>query len=284
MKFNVIGAGRLGKNIALALSTARIASLQSVCNLNPSSAKQSCHDLGLGNAVNQLAELPEADITWITSNDDSIKHIVASLAKLSILKPQSIVVHCSGVLNSALLKPLKAQGCFIATFHPLKAFRAGYLNAYAFKSVDCVLEGDEEACTWLYRSFTQLGAHLFTINSESKAAYHAAACIASNYLLTLASCSEQLLLKAGIPQEQAKLLICKLMQGNLNNLQETQLIADSLTGPLMRGDNETLALHLQAIENPIIEKLYKIAGLATLPLTQLSEDKKQMITELLEDS
>ncbi len=283
MKFNIIGAGRLGKNIALALSAAQIASMQAVCNLKPDSAQQSCQDIGLGYAVNQLAELPEADITWITSNDDAIKPIAASLAELSLLKPRSIVVHCSGVLNSALLEPLKAQGCFIATFHPLKAFRTGYLSADAFKNVDCVLEGDEEACAWLHHSFTQLGAHVFTINSESKAAYHAAACIASNYLITLASCSEQLLLTAGIPQERAKSLICKLMQGNVNNLQETPLIAESLTGPLMRGDNETLVRHLQAIENPLIEKLYKAAGLATLPLTQLSEDKKQMITELLED-
>lgn len=282
MKFNVIGAGKLGKNIALALSSARIASLQSVCNLQPGSAQQSCHDIGLGKAVNQLTQLPKADITWITSNDDAIKSIVDTLAELSLLKPQSMIVHCSGVLNSTLLEPLKAQGCFIATCHPLKAFRAGYLSADAFREVDCVVEGDEEACAWLDHSFTQLGAHVFTINSEAKAAYHAAACIASNYLITLASCSEQLLLNAGIAPEHAKLLICKLMQGNLNNLQETKLIADSLTGPLMRGDTETLALHLQAIENPIIEKLYKAVGLATLPLTQLSEDKKQKITHILE--
>ncbi|CEG59073.1 Rossmann-like and DUF2520 domain-containing protein [Legionella fallonii] len=282
MKFNIIGAGRLGKNIALALSTAQIATLQSVCNQHPGSAKQSCHEMGLGNAVNELTELPEADITWLTSNDDSIKLIVTSLAELSLLKPKSMVIHCSGVLNSTLLEPLRAQGCLVATFHPLKAFRTGYLSADAFNNVDCVVEGDQEVCSWLHQAFTQLGAHLFTINSTAKAAYHAAACLASNYLITLASCSEQLLLKAGIPQEQAKRLICKLMQGNLNNLQEIPVIAESLTGPLMRGDNETLALHLQAIEDPTVEKLYKTAGLATLPLTQLSKDKKQIIAELLE--
>jgi predicted short-subunit dehydrogenase-like oxidoreductase (DUF2520 family) len=72
------------------------------------------------------------------------------------------------------------------------------------------------------------------------------------------------------------------MQGNLNNLQQTTHIAESLTGPLMRGDHETLALHLRAIEDPVMKQFYKTAGLATLPLTQLSKDKKQVITQLLQ--
>lgn len=281
MNFNIIGAGRLGKNIALALSTAQIASLHSVYNLSLKSGKQSCLEIGSGTAVNTIDKLPATDIIWITCNDDSIRHIVKTLSKKSRIKPGNLIIHCSGVLNSTLLEPLKAQGCFIASFHPLKAFRAGYLNANSFKNVDCVLEGDEQACTWLNQSFSTLGANIITIKPEAKAIYHAAACMASNYLITLASCSEELLLKAGINQEQARPIICKLMQGNLNNLQETKLIAESLTGPLMRGDIETLSLHLKAIEHSVMKEFYKAAGLATLPLTQLTKDKQQTITELL---
>ena len=147
--------------------------------------------------------------------------------------------------------------------------------------MDCVLEGDEQACNWLKDSFTLLGANIVTIKPEAKAAYHAAACIASNYLITLASSSEQLFLAAGIPQNQIRQMIGKLMQGNLNNIQDTLQISESLTGPLMRGDTETIKLHLNAIENPSIKDLYKAMGLATLPLTQLPEDKKQFIEKLL---
>ncbi len=281
MKFNIIGAGRLGKNIAMALSTAQIASLQSVYNRTHQSGEEACFKLGSGNAINKIDDLSLADITWITCNDDSIKSIVSILEEHSSLKAGSLVVHCSGVLNSALLAPLKKQGCLIASFHPLKAFRADYLDADAFNHVDCVVEGDEQACAWLHRSFSSLGANIITLKAETKALYHAAACMASNYLITLASCSEQLFLQSGIAQEQARQIICKLMQGNLNNLQETKLISEALTGPLMRGDNETLALHLQAMEDPVMKQLYKAAGLATLPLTQITEDKKQVLTHLL---
>jgi predicted short-subunit dehydrogenase-like oxidoreductase (DUF2520 family) len=284
MKFNIIGAGRLGKNIALALSSAQIASVQSIVNRSVNSSERSCHEIGSGTFVSNIEDLPSANITWITTNDDSIRSIVSILAERAQLNPESLVIHCSGVLNSALLEPLKAQGCFIASFHPLKAFRTGYVDANAFDKVECVVEGDEKACRWLRHSFTALGSNIITIKPDAKVAYHAAACMASNYLVTLASCSEQLLLQAGLTAEQAQKMIGKLMQGNLNNLQETKLIAEALTGPLMRGDKETLSLHLQAIANPILLNFYKAAGLATLPLTQLPNDKKQSIANLLRNA
>jgi predicted short-subunit dehydrogenase-like oxidoreductase (DUF2520 family) len=177
--------------------------------------------------------------------------------------------------------PLKEQGCFIASFHPLKAFAKGYLNTEAFDKVECVVEGDEQVCTWVKNSFTTLGANILTIKPEAKAGYHAAACMASNYLITLASCSEQLLLKAGFTAEAARIIIEKLMQSSLDNLKLISSISEALTGPLMRGDTETLSLHLDAIDDPLLNNFYRAAGLATLPLTQLPEETKQFIAHQL---
>jgi predicted short-subunit dehydrogenase-like oxidoreductase (DUF2520 family) len=280
MKFNIIGAGRLGKNIAQALSTLQLIKLDSICNQNLDSAIQASHAIGRGKAVNHIKELPAVDVTWITSNDDAIAPIVKHLNQSHLIKPRSFVIHCSGVLNSALLAPLKDKGCLVASFHPLKAFTDN-IETNAFKGVDCVLEGDEEVCSWLQSTFTQLGANIITIQPEAKALYHTAAILASNYLITLASCSEELMLKAGIPPHSIRAMICNLMQGNLNNLQRVEHIAQALTGPLMRGDVETLSLHLKTIDNPEIDALYKTAGLATLPLTSLSEETKQRLKKIL---
>lgn len=282
MQYNIIGAGRLGKNIALALTTAQIASLHSICNRSLESAHSACEEIGSGKAVSAIDQLAEVDITWITCNDDSIQLVVENLAQHSALKPKSLVIHCSGVLNSSVLSPLQSLGCSVASFHPLKAFRSNYLDPNAFNNVDCALEGDEEACTWLSNAFSTLGAHIIPIKPEAKAAYHAAACMASNYLITLAACSEELLLHAGLTKKQARTMICNLMQGNINNLKNVTNVHDSLTGPLMRGDNKTLLLHLEAIENPRIKKLYKTAGLATLPLALLEEEKKRVIEKMLQ--
>lgn len=281
MNFNLIGAGKLGKNIALALSVNKLANLQSICNQSLDSALNACNHIGSGTATSQIESLKKADVTWITCNDDSISTIVGTLNQSSILQPGSIVVHCSGALSSSILSPLKAQGFSVASFHPLKAFKANYLSANAFDTVDCILEGDEAACSWLKSVFTPLNANIIPIQTEYKAAYHAGACIASNYLITLASTAQHLFQQAGIPQQQAQEMICKLMQGNINNMVESQQIKSSLTGPLMRGDVHTISLHLQSIKQPEIAKLYKSAGLATLEMTELSIDKKNLLIELL---
>lgn len=279
MKCNLIGAGRLGKNIAL--STKHIITSFSICNRNPVSAQKASHELGFGLAVANIEQLPAAEITWISCNDDAIHEVVETLTRHPVLKPGSFVIHCSGALNSNILAPLKAQGCLVGSFHPLKAFKTNYLDPAAFNKVDCILEGDDEVCAWLKQSFMELGANLITIQPEAKTAYHAAACMASNYLITLASCSEALFLQAGIDSQQSRRMMLNLMQGNLHNLQQIESIAESLTGPLVRGDINTISLHLQSIQNSNIKQFYQTAALCTLPLTQLSEEMKQKIHAML---
>ena len=281
MRSNLIGAGKLGKNIAHSLVTKNLITLQSICNRSLESAKKACQEIGAGNYVAHFEQLPKADLIWICSSDDSIQLIVEQLLNYALIKKDSIVIHCSGALSSDILSPLKSQGCHIASLHPVKAFKSEPLVANAFDQVVCTIEGDEVACTWLQQTFPELGAELIKINSEGKAGYHAAASIASNYLITLAACSEELLLKAGIKKDQARTIICKLMQGTINNLQESDLIANALTGPLMRGDSNTIALHLQAIESPTTLALYKTAGIATLPLTHHLEQKTRLALEKL---
>lgn len=282
MRCNIIGAGRLGKNFARALNSAQIISSLTVCNRSLESAQQACKDIGTGLAVSQIKQLPEAEITWLCCNDDVIPQIVAELVREAKLKPGSFVVHSSGVLNSSLLAPLKHLGCSIASFHPLKAFKIGYIDAAAFHQVDCVLEGDAVVCDWLKTSFSQLGAYVSNLLPENKALYHAAACIASNYLVTLVAYSEELLLNAGLPSEQARRMLVNLVQGNINNIQQVTAVSEALTGPLARGDVNTIALHLEALENPQLRQLYQAAGQATLALTTLTAEQKEQIGALLE--
>lgn len=280
MNFNLIGAGRLGQNIALNLVSTGLGQLACICNQSLASANQAQKIIGQGQGMAQIKELPPADITWITAKDDAIPSIVHELAQNPHLKANSFIIHCSGALNSKSLAPLKAKGCAIASFHPLKAFKSGNVYNGIFEKVDCVIEGDDAVCTWLQQSFTQLGAQISTIEPESKALYHAAAVIASNYLVTLAACSEQLLLKAGINSTHAHAMLGHLMQGSLDNVQQSPHIADALTGPLVRGDNKTISLHLAALEDESIIKLYKAAGLASLPLTQLDDAQQLVFKEL----
>lgn len=283
MQCNIIGAGRLGKNIARALSSEKIISSLTICNRSLNSATQACKEIGLGIAVENIEQLPPADVIWLCCNDDEIPQLIDLMLQGFCLKAGSFVIHCSGVLSSKVLNPLKSKGCKVASFHPLKAFKTNYLEADSFNKIDCIIEGDDLVCDWLKHSFLQLGASISTIQPANKALYHAAACMASNYLITLASCSEALFLKAGLDGEQSRRMLVNLMQGNVTNLQPTKLISESLTGPLARGDINTILLHLEALDNSHIKPLYKAAGLATLALTQLTQEKSEALQRILEE-
>ena len=281
MKFNIIGSGRLGINLALSLIANENNQLIAICNSSLSSATAAVNLLNAGQAVARLADLPAVKLTLITTPDDQIQAVANELANSGFILPGHVVAHCSGVQRSAILKPLQDKGCLIASIHPLKAFRANHTQHDAFHGIDCVVEGDDLAVQLLSRSFTEMGAHVMPIVAAQKSTYHAAAVMATNYLVTLANCSIDLLLTAGIDELDAHQMIHRMMQSSLTNLQQTNHPAQALTGPLARGDVKTINQHLQAIKPPHIEALYRAAGLATLPLIQVDKAVLLMLEEEL---
>jgi predicted short-subunit dehydrogenase-like oxidoreductase (DUF2520 family) len=278
MHINIIGAGRLGKNLARALVTQHNVDLV-VCNSHLESSKIAAKAIGYGYAVANLAELPPADITFITTPDDEIQFIIEQL--LQMHRPAHIISHCSGVYSSQLLKPLQNQNHQIVSIHPLKAFRSNHIEDNAFSQCDCVIEGDSLAVETLSRLFTTMNANILTINAAKKHIYHAAAVMASNYIVTLAACARTLMQQSGLTPTEAQQITQNLMQQSLNNLKQTTDVKNALTGPLARGDIKTIATHLSAITEPNILELYQYAGLATLPLTQLDDDRLKALTQQL---
>lgn len=283
MQFNIIGAGRLGKNLALALVNSRLAQLAAVCNSSLGSAEQAIQQIGSGFAVAHLTELPKVNLTFITTPDDLISSVALQLAQEKQIAVDSFVVHCSGVLNSTELTPLKTQGCHIASVHPLKAFRKENLDQNAFKHCDCVVEGDEPAVELLASLFKQLGATIIPIKANAKTIYHTAAVIASNYLVTLAATAAELLQDAGIEAKLAQQMIVNLMTSSLNNVQQASEVKNALTGPLARGDINTINRHLIALDSHPADELYRHAALATLPMTDLDIELKKALSALLQN-
>ena len=85
------------------------------------------------------------------------------------------------------------------------------------------------------------------LDSASKALYHAAACAASNYLVTLVDYAACLMVKAGVPPDVAMPALLPLVAGTVENL-ETVGLPDALTGPIARGDVGTVKGHLAALQ------------------------------------
>jgi predicted short-subunit dehydrogenase-like oxidoreductase (DUF2520 family) len=159
------------------------------------------------------------------------------------LEPGPWVSHVSGATPLAALDPHERR----FGLHPLQTFTRGrgaeQLDG-AFAAVTAETAEAREVGLWLART---LGLEPFLLADEKRAAYHAGAAIASNYLVTLRRAAGSLLEAAGAPPEA----LDPLMRRTIENGFE-------LTGPISRGDWETVDAHLAAIrtERPELEPMY----------------------------
>ncbi|KAF5279904.1 hypothetical protein FQR65_LT15155 [Abscondita terminalis] len=270
----------LGKTIGKLFFAHDVGYIQGICNTTIKSSKEAVNFIGQGGVIKSINELLPADITLITTPDDQIELCCQQLAKNLNLKKDSIVLHCSGSLSSDVLKIIKEKNCFIASAHPMRSFAKPDISFKQYAGTYCAIEGDNEAVNIIKELFTKIGSVVYSIDKEKKSSYHASGVFASNYLVTLCQNSLLCLKDAGVESEISMKIIASLMQSTLNNLETTLSPEKSLTGPIKRGDINTITKHLNALPEPLAD-LYKTLGLATLDIANLPGDKEKKIAELL---
>ncbi|QTS83639.1 Rossmann-like and DUF2520 domain-containing protein [Coxiella endosymbiont of Amblyomma nuttalli] len=277
MKINFIGAGKLGKNIARQIVINNAAEIQGICNRQ--SGINAVNFIGQGKIYKNINTLPPADLTFITTPDDDICTCCEKLARSNNLKKESIVAHCSGALTSNQLISVKKKNCSIASVHPLRSFIGE--NTIQLEGAYCTIEGDQNAVEQLSQLFSTIGYLVYPIDQSKKIIYHAASIFASNYLVTLYESALVCLKEADIEDVTATRMMINLMKNTLDNIDITRSAERSLTGPIKRGDSNTIGKHLRVLSKIGLSELYKKLGLMTLNIANLSTLKKEKIKQVL---
>ncbi len=284
--FAIIGCGRVGTALARHLAGAgyRPAGFAS---RRDESAKAAAE---LADAPDKWVADPreaarQAQILLITTPDGVIADVCREIAEKGGIQKHAVVLHCSGALASTILSPAAKSGAFIGSMHPLQSFAADR-PGNPFADIMMAVEGDAVAVDTAIAVASDLGATPFTIQTDKKTLYHASAVAASNYLVTLMGLAVDLMAASGAPREEAFRILKPLVTGTLGNV-ETLGSIDALTGPIARGDLDTVAAHIEAIENLSADmlKLYKQFGQATVPVARakgtLSETAARRLQEML---
>ena len=281
LKLNVIGCGRLGKTLAFLLRKSNRVCIQDIYNSSISSSENAVAFIGEGTACHALKQFRSADLYLIATPDDAIETACKQLVEQAAPKPGSLVFHCSGLLSSDSLESVRAVGCYTASAHPIFSFSNPLKDVENFAGTYCSLEGDEQALEIISPVIAGIGAQIFLLSKESKALYHAACVFSCNYLITLSAMAEDCYQKARLPHDLAKTLVNSLMMQTLNKLRDTSALK-ALTGPIQRGDKETLKKHLHVLK-PFseLEQVYKSLGKSTVPLTALVPELKKALEQLL---
>ncbi|MFH2092586.1 MAG: Rossmann-like and DUF2520 domain-containing protein [Pseudomonadota bacterium] len=285
-KFAVIGCGRLGISLAVFLSKKGFIA-HGFSSKSMASAQKAMEFAGSGAVFKQPCEaVKSADIVFLTTPDTTIEPVCEMIAQHKGFSSRQTVFHLSGALSSKILEPAKSCGAAIGSIHPLQAF-APYEPGQAsqFKAINISIEGDDKAVELGQAIVEALEAQAFTIPTHSKTLYHAAAVVASNYLVTLEHFALELLKQADLSEPEAYRILEPLIMGTLKNIRSKGSVK-GLTGPVARGDHKIVSHHLNDIDEklPQFSMLYRLLGRHTLEIADqggsLNQDAKKVLEAL----
>ena len=231
----IIGRGRVGSSLAAAAEAAGIPARLT--------ASADAADAASG-ATAALLCVP----------DEAISDVAAAVATAEVAP--GLVGHTSGANTLDALDPATAAGAAAFSLHPLQTF-PGPDTAVA--GIPAAIAGSTEGAEGFAESLAHaLGMRPFPVSEDQRAAYHAAASIASNFLIALEESAAGLLDEAGI--EDGRELLAPLVLATAANWAEHG--GDALTGPIARGDHKTVERHLAALTESAPELIPMYEALA----------------------
>jgi predicted short-subunit dehydrogenase-like oxidoreductase (DUF2520 family) len=260
----IIGAGRLGLAMGLALKAAGY-KIDVVAARRASTARQAAKAIGpqtLALSADQLNRLSSGDrerlmrstLVLITTPDDVIADVSLQLARIFEPEPTSkgsaaahrIVLHTSGALASDVLDPMRRAGFAAGSLHPLVSISESRSGAKSLAHAYFSVEGDGTAIRRGKSIVRDLSGESFTIASDKKALYHAAALTASPNMTALFEIALDMLGVCGVSPGRARRILLPLAASTVKNL-VNQNPARALTGTFQRGDIATVRKHLAAL-------------------------------------
>jgi predicted short-subunit dehydrogenase-like oxidoreductase (DUF2520 family) len=178
--------------------------------------------------------------------DDAIRGLAETIAAEHVVGVEQVVLHLSGLLGREGLTALARRGAAVGSFHPLQTVSDPVSAAARWRGAYASVEGDEPAMSEATRLAELLGMIPIRLPPGSKPAYHAGAVFASNFVVVLAAIAGRLARDAGVPADLADRIYLPLVEGAVHNLRAGPPV-DVLTGPVRRGDVETVRAHLGAL-------------------------------------
>jgi predicted short-subunit dehydrogenase-like oxidoreductase (DUF2520 family) len=246
---SVVGAGRLGTALAMALASCGYR-LEAVVARRLTRARRAAslftkQPKALSHA--QLNKLPNSELILIATPDDAITTTVDRLADSQKGGPPGrTVLHTSGALSSKVLSPLAKVGFHTGSLHPLVSVSDPVSGARNLRDAFYCLEGDPAALRVARLLVRDLGGHSFSIDAGNKALYHAAAVMASGHMVALFDIASELLARCGLDLKSARRVLMPLVESTVRNLLSSDP-ARALTGTFARGDLATVQRHLEAL-------------------------------------
>ncbi len=262
----IVGPGRMGLALGYALVQADAVSSLTLCGRRPAPPAHPLFVRGLASYTFGLHPPgPTTSALFLAVPDPVVPEMAHAMAAQGAPPEGCAAFHLSGALSTEVLAPLHARGYGVGSFHVLQAIANPVTGAGRIPGAYIAVTGEPQAVAVARRLASALGSPVLTVPEARRPLYHAAAVMASSFLAPLLDAASRMIERAGVRYEDALPALLPLVRGALANIEDVGLEA-AVTGPIPRGDVDTVGLHLRALD-PEDRKLYALLGLA---LTRLS--------------
>lgn len=243
MRAGFIGAGKVGFTLGKYLAMHGI-EISGYYSRSPASAKEAA-EFTQSNYYASLEEITkDSDTLFLTVPDGTISEIWDDMRNLPIKNKN--ICHCSGSIPSTVFFDAENRGAYRYSIHPLYAISSKATSYLDLGKACFTIEGSDAHLAELKALFSEMGNTVVAISPDSKTLYHAAAVMVSNQIVALADMGTALLVKCGFSEAAAAEALSPLLLGNAQAVAEKGAV-NALTGPIERGDAQTVSKHLQEI-------------------------------------
>jgi predicted short-subunit dehydrogenase-like oxidoreductase (DUF2520 family) len=265
----LVGPGRAGTTMATALLTREWTAI-AVAGRAADSPGVLAAATRFGAAPRSLADAGRgAELVLVATPDAAIADVAQALAPG--LEPGALVLHLSGACTLHELDKLAITrpDVRLGSLHPLQSLPSAELGVARLPGSWCAVDGPDD----VERLAVSLGMRPFRVDAARRASYHAAATVASNHLVALLGQAARLAADAGMPPEA----LLPLVRATVDNV-DALGPADALTGPVARGDVDTVLRHLEAVE-PSERPAYRALASEALKLTARRDTELERILD-----
>ena len=274
---SLIGPGRLGIALAMALKSAGY-QIVSLVGRNRQKLRKTAKLLDVSCQLLVAKELEKGrlgDLIIISVPDDQIVTVAGDLARIKG-KGHPTVLHTSGALSSKVFARLTANGWHTGSIHPLASVSDPAGGVEALRRAYWCVEGDAVGIRVAKQVVRDLGARSFSLKSEDKPLYHAAAVMTSGNATALFDVALEMLERCGISRRSGQKMLAPLLASNTLNLSRSAP-EDALTGTFARGDLATVRMHLSALKGKDLDEalqLYRLLGKRSIELVKNKIDSE----------
>lgn len=252
----LIGAGAVGTALAQRLRQAGY-EVRAVVSRTAADAQAVARQVDAPTASDRMTDVPPGvRLVFVCVPDDAISSVAERLAATDHPWAHTVVAHTSGRCTAGALAPLADAGAPTLSFHPLQTFPEG-TPPEAFDAITVAIEGSDEAVAAGQTLAEALGARPVVLSAADKGRYHTAAVLASNGMAALMGVVDEVLDSTSLHEVDPADLFAPLVEQTWANV-KTEGGEGALTGPVARGDRETIAVHLEALQEktPHLVPLY----------------------------